>query len=211
MKVASPMPIRVAIADDHALFRQGLRSLLALRAELAVVAETDRVDGLHPMLRHTPCDVLLLDLQLDRNSLADIAALAAQTKVIVVTASEQAEDALAAIRAGASGVVFKRFAIETLVDAVRTVAGGHVWVAPPPGATELEEPLTEPLTPREREIVRHVALGLRNAEVAARLAISEDTVKTHLNKVFQKLGLRDRVQLTLYALRRGLIGMHERP
>ena len=199
MKAATPMPIRVAIADDHALFRQGLRSLLALRAEVAVVAETDRVDALHAMLRETPCDVLLLDLQMDRNSLPDIGALAVQTKVIVVTASERAEDALAAIRAGASGVVLKRFAIETLVDAVRTVAGGHVWVAP------------EPLTPREREIVRHVALGLRNAEVAARLAISEDTVKTHLNKVFQKLGLRDRVQLTLYALRRGLIGMHERP
>ena len=205
------MPIRVAIADDHALFRQGLRSLLALRAEVAVVAETDRVDGLNPMLRDTPCDVLLLDLQMDRNSLGDIAALAAHTKVVVVTASERAEDALAAIRAGASGVVFKRFAIETLVDAVRTVAGGHVWVAPELQAADRDKPLAEPLTPRERQIVRHVALGLRNAEVAARLAISEDTVKTHLNKVFQKLGLRDRVQLTLYALRRGLIGMHERP
>src|SRR5437762_12599690 len=103
MKVASPMPVRVAIADDHALFRQGLRSLLALRAGVAVVAETDRVDGLHPMLRETPCDVLLLDLQMDRHSLPDIAALATLTKVVVVTASERAEDALAAIRAGASG------------------------------------------------------------------------------------------------------------
>ena len=203
--------IRVAIADDHALFRQGLRSLLALRAEIAVVAETDRADGLHPMLGDTPCDVLLLDLQMDRNSLPDIGTLAARTKVIVVTASEQAADALAAIRAGASGVVFKRFAIETLVDAIRAVAGGDVWLAPTLRATEAREPAPEPLTPREHEIVRHVALGLRNAEVAARLAISEDTVKTHLNNVFQKLGLRDRVQLTLYALRRGLIGMHEQP
>ena len=76
---------------------------------------------------------------------------------------------------------------------------------------EAVEPALEPLTAREREIVRHVALGLRNAEVATRLAIREDTVKTHLNNVFQKLGVRDRVQLTLYALRRGLIGMHERP
>jgi len=203
--------IRVAIADDHALFRQGLRSLLALRAEIAVVAETDRADGLNPMLGDTPCDVLLLDLQMDRNSLPDIGTLAARTKVIVVTASEQAEDALAAIRAGASGVVFKRFAIETLIDAIRTVAGGDVWLSPTLREAEAREPAPEPLTPREHEIVRHVALGLRNAEVAARLAISEDTVKTHLNNVFQKLGLRDRVQLTLYALRRGLIGMHERP
>jgi len=206
---ASWMPIRVAIADDHALFRQGLRSLLTLRPEMTVVAEADRVDALHPMLADVDCDVLLLDLQLDRSSLADIGQLASKTCVIVVTASEHPEDALAAIRAGASGVVFKRFAVETLVDAIRTVTDGHVWVMPSlHGAVE---PPLEPLTAREREIVRHVALGLRNAEVATRLAIREDTVKTHLNNVFQKLGVRDRVQLTLYALRRGLIGMHERP
>ena len=205
------MPIRVAIADDHALFRQGLRSLLTLRAEMTVVAEADRVDALHPMLADVACDVLLLDLQMDRSSVADIGQLASQTRVIVVTASEHPEDALSAIRAGASGVVFKRFAVETLVDAIRTVADGHVWVMPSLHGAEAVEPPLEPLTAREREIVRHVALGLRNAEVAARLTISEDTVKTHLNNVFQKLGVRDRVQLTLYALRRGLIGMHERP
>ncbi len=205
------MPIRVAIADDHALFRQGLRSLLTLRPEMTVVAEADRVDALHPMLADVDCDVLLLDLQLDRSSLADIGQLASKTRVIVVTASEHPEDALAAIRAGASGVVFKRFAVETLVDAIRTVADGRVWVMPTLHGAEAVEPALEPLTAREREIVRHVALGLRNAEVATRLAIREDTVKTHLNNVFQKLGVRDRVQLTLYALRRGLIGMHERP
>ena len=208
---ASWMPIRVAIADDHALFRQGLRSLLTLRPEMTVVAEADRVDALHPMLADVDCDVLLLDLQMDRSSLADIGQLASKTRVIVVTASEHPEDALAAIRAGASGVVFKRFAVETLVDAIRTVADGRVWVMPTLHGAEAVEPALEPLTAREREIVRHVALGLRNAEVATRLAIREDTVKTHLNNVFQKLGVRDRVQLTLYALRRGLIGMHERP
>jgi len=205
------MPIRVAIADDHALFRQGLRSLLVLRPEMTVVAETDRVDALHAILADTRCDVLLLDLQMERNSLADIGQLAAHTRVIVVTASELPDDALAAIRAGASGVVLKRFAIETLVDAIRTVADGHVWVTPALHDADAVEPALEPLTAREREIVRNVALGLRNAEVASRLAISEDTVKTHLNNVFQKLGVRDRVQLTLYALRRGLIGMHDRP
>ena len=208
---ASWMPIRVAIADDHALFRQGLRSLLTLRPEMTVVAEADQVNALHPMLADVDCDVLLLDLQMDRSSLADIGQLASKTRVIVVTASEHPEDALAAIRAGASGVVFKRFAVETLVDAIRTVADGRVWVMPTLHGAEAVEPALEPLTAREREIVRHVALGLRNAEVATRLAIREDTVKTHLNNVFQKLGVRDRVQLTLYALRRGLIGMHERP
>ena len=76
-------------------------------------------------------------------------------------------------------------------------------------ASDLREPEPTPLTARERDIVRHVALGLRNAEVAAKLAISEDTVKTHLNNVFQKLGVRDRVQLTRYALRVGLVTVNE--
>jgi DNA-binding NarL/FixJ family response regulator len=151
---------------------------------------------------------------MDRSSLADIKTLAVRTKVIVVTASEHPDDALAAIRAGASGVVFKRFAIESLMEAVRAVTDGQVWM---PAAiqtriaSDLREPEPTPLTVRERDIVRHVALGLRNAEVAAKLAISEDTVKTHLNNVFQKLGVRDRVQLTRYALRVGLIGVDERP
>jgi DNA-binding NarL/FixJ family response regulator len=207
-------PLRIAIADDHALFRQGLKSLLALRDDVAVVGETDRVDGLGPLLASTPCDILLLDLQMDRSSLVEITALAARVKVIVVTASEQPEDALAVIRAGASGVVFKRFAIEQLMDAIDAVANGQVWMPPALQAriaSELREPAPDPLTPREREIVRHVALGLRNAEVAKKLFISEDTVKTHLNNVFQKLGVRDRVQLTLYAIRFGLIDIHEQP
>jgi two-component system NarL family response regulator len=210
---ANPNTLRLAIADDHALFRLGLKSLLALRPDITVVAETERVDDLGPMLDRTPCDVLLLDLQMDRSSLADIGDLARRVKVIVVTASERADDALAAIRAGASAVVFKRFAIESLMDAIAAVARGEVWM--PPNllarvASELREPVRESLTGREREIVRNVALGFRNAEVARTLGITEDTVKTHLNNVFQKLGIRDRVQLTLYAIRFGIISIHER-
>jgi len=211
---APAAPLRIAIADDHALFRQGLKSLLELQGDVTVVAETDRVDGLAPMLASTRCDVLLLDLQMDRTSLVEVEGLADRVKVLVVTASEQAEDALAAIRAGASGVIFKRFAIENLMEAIRAVAEGQVWTPPALQARlarALREPAADPLTPREREIVRHVALGLRNAEVARKLFISEDTVKTHLNNVFQKLGIRDRVQLTLYAIRFGVIGIGERP
>ena len=205
-------PLRIAVADDHALFRQGLKSMLALSPDVVVVGETDRADGLGPMLDKTPCDVLLLDLRMDRSSLIEIEPVARRAKVILVTASELADDALAAIRAGASGIVFKRFAIETLMDAIRAVAAGQVWIPPALQARitlELREPARDPLTPREREIVRHVACGLRNAEVGKKLFISEDTVKTHLNNIFQKLGVRDRVQLTLYAIRIGLIGVHE--
>jgi DNA-binding NarL/FixJ family response regulator len=209
--MAHELRLRIAIADDHALFRQGLKSMLALSPDVEVVAETDKADGLRPMLDAAPCDILLLDLQMDRSSLIEIGPIAQRAKVILVTASELPDDALAAIRAGASGIVFKRFAIETLMDAIRAVAAGQVWMPPALQARiamELREPARDPLTPREREIVRHVALGLRNAEVGKKLFISEDTVKTHLNNIFQKLGVRDRVQLTLYAIRIGLIGVH---
>jgi DNA-binding NarL/FixJ family response regulator len=204
--------IRVAIADDHALFRQGLRAMLAMRGEFTVVGEAERVDAVNALLASTPCDVLLLDLQMDRDTVAELPRLATRVKVIVVTASERVEDALAAIRAGASGVVFKRFAVQTLIDAVRAVAEGQVWMPPNLQATmasALREPVRDPLTPREREIVELVAHGLRNAEVAKRLTITEDTVKSHLNNVFQKLNVRDRVQLTLYALRHGIIRASE--
>ena len=209
---APAKPLRVAIADDHALFRQGLRSLLGMTDDVSVVAETDCAEGIQPMVAATPCDILLLDLQMERSSLIDIAAVSPRTDVIIVTATEGTENALAAIRAGAKGIVFKRFAVETLMDAIRTVSSGQVFM---PAALqtrlvgELREPSHEPFTPREREIVRHVAAGLRNSEIAAKLFISEDTVKTHLGNVFKKVGVRDRVQLTRYALRLGMVGVHD--
>ena len=207
------LPIRVVIADDHTLFRQGLKSMLKLEPTISIVAEVERVAELVPTIEATRADVLMLDLQMDRNSLADIEGLARRVRVLVVTASEQPAEALAALRAGARAVVFKRFAIETLMDAIDAVAEGNVWIPPAlqKHLTErLLEPPEEPLTPREREIVRHVALGLRNAEVAEKLSISEVTVKTHLNNIFQKLGVRGRTALALYAIRLGIIGVEER-
>ena len=208
------MSIRVAIADDHALFRQGLKSMLRLEPEVQVVAELERADALLSTLERTPCDVLLLDLQMERAAFVDIEDLSERVAVVVVTATERVEDAVAALRAGARALVFKRFALETLMTAIRTVMEGHVWL-PPEVQDEITAQLREQpavsLTRREREIVRHVALGMRNAEVAAKLGVTEGTVKTHLNNIFQKLGVRDRVELTLYAVRIGIVRANERP
>jgi DNA-binding NarL/FixJ family response regulator len=206
-------PIRVAIADDHALFRQGLRSMLRLHEGIEVVAELERAADLVPMLDSSACVVLLLDLQMDRSALCDIDVLAPRVAVVIVTASERVDDAIAAIRAGARGVVYKRFALETLLTAVHTVVAGGVWLPPALQAKvvdRMREPQSVALTPREREITSHVARGLRNAEVAAQLSISEVTVKTHVNNIFQKLGIRDRVELALYAVRMGIIAANER-
>lgn len=208
------VPLRVIIADDHVLFRQGLRSMLTkLHPEVTVVGEVDSVGEVAPALARTPCDILLLDLQMDRNALADIGGFARRVRVVVVTASQDPAEALAALRAGARAVVFKRFAVETLMEALRAVREGHIWM-PPALQTELAARLLEPdakaLTSRERDIVRLVALGFHNLEIAKRLSISEVTVKTHLNNVFHKLDVRDRVGLSLYAIRLGLIGIHEK-
>jgi DNA-binding NarL/FixJ family response regulator len=205
-------PVRVIIADDHALFRQGLRLLLDLEPDVKVVAEVHRAADLVATVRSFPSDLVLLDLQMERWSFADIEPLSKEVGVIVLTASERTEDALHAIRLGARAVVQKRFASETLMEAIRAAAEGHTWL-PPALQTELanqwRQPEVKTLSAREREIARLVALGLHNAEIAKKLFISEVTVKTHLNNVFQKLSIRDRVGLVRYAIRIGLVDVHE--
>jgi two-component system, NarL family, response regulator DegU len=213
MMQAAP-PIRLIIADDHALFRQGLRSMLRLHERITIVADVERIAELPAALATSACDVVLLDLQMDRNTLPDVETLGHHVRVVVLTASEHPADALDALRAGARAVVWKRFALETLMEALQVVMDGHVWLPPALQAeitTLALRPAHEPLSAREREIVRLVALGLRNAEVAQRLAIAEATVKTHLNNIFQKLSIRDRVELTRHAIRMGWVGTNETP
>ena len=200
--------IRLVIADDHALFRGGLKSLLRRQRDIQVVGEAETAAALIATVAETSCDILLLDLQMERWALDDIRHLAALTKVIVLTASESVENAIAAMRLGARAVVQKRFAVQTLVEAIHAVAEGLVWMPPSlqaEVASQWTSPASKLLTSRETEIVQHVAGGLRNAEIAQRLAITEATVKAHLNNIFDKLGLRDRVELAVYALKHGLV------
>jgi DNA-binding NarL/FixJ family response regulator len=204
-----PKQMRLIIADDHALFRQGLKSLLSLQPDTQVVAEIESSDDVARVVSATGCDVLLLDLQMDRWMMEDIPQLKRLTDVIVLTASESAENGVRALRLGAKGLVQKRFAIETLMMALRSVADGLVWM-PPTVQTEFarqESSSGKELTPRECEIVRYVASGMRNIEVGERLSITESTVKTHLNNIFQKLGVRDRLELTHYAIKTGMVAV----
>ena len=205
------MQIRIIIADDHALFRGGLKSLLRRQRDMKVVGEVASASAVDAALADTACDVLLLDLQMERWALDDIKRHASLTKVVVLTASESLENALVAMRFGARAVVQKRFAVQTLIEAIRAAARGEVWM-PPSLQAEIATQWgsdSDPLTDREMEIVRLAASGLRNAEIAQQLAITEATVKTHLNNTFHKLGLRDRVGLALYAVRHGLVATRE--
>lgn len=204
------MPIRLIIADDHTLFRQGLRSLLLLQSDIEVVAEAESAAEL-TKLSLTPDDILLLDLQMEQWSIDYIAELSHKTSVIVLTATETVETGVTALRLGARAVVYKRCAIESLVTAIRAVAEGQVWLPPDLQAAFvlLDNSVPKRLTARESEIVRLVAMGMRNAEVAERLSLSENTIKTHLTNIFHKLAIRDRLELVHYAIRTGLVSVRD--
>ena len=200
---------RIVIVDDHTLFREGLRTILEM--------EEDIVE----LVWQTRPDVLLLDIRMPQGSGLDavpaVLRISPGTQVLVLTASDEKEEHVRAFKLGAKGVVLKDSARQTLMQAIHTVSTGQVWVDPRMTGALVEELShlgTDPsgfgardengLTERELEIVRLVASGYKNKEVGHQLTISERTVKTHLTNIFQKLGVRDRVGLVMYALKHGL-------
>ena len=218
MKRSPDTPIRVALLDDHTLFRDGLRRLLDTEPDIDLVAEAKSGSELVPLLERETPDLLLLDLNLQNESGLDLLPRLMEQfpdlKVLVLTASIDQEDRINSIKLGARGVVLKYAASENLIKSIRKVAEGEMWVdqettkklfeelADRKGA-KAESPL-DLLTEREREVTALVGEGLRNKEIADRLFISERTVKTHISNIFQKLDLSDRLELALFAINQGL-------
>ena len=124
-------PVRLILADDHELFRQGLRSLLLRQRDMQLVGEAETVDALFDKVASIPCDILLLDLQMDRWAMDEIRRLTTHTRVLVLTADESTDTAITAMCLGARAIVHKRYAIQTLMTAIRAVAGGRVWMPRP--------------------------------------------------------------------------------
>ena len=211
---------KVAIVDDHTMFREGIKKILSLEPDIEVVGEA--VDGEEVISLLTRChpDVLLLDLKMEKidglTVLPRIVEQYPQLRVIILTASISLPESITVIKEGARGIILKHAASEFLIKGVRKVYAGELW-ADNATMTQVVESLSrkirkEPGTPRskdelsnrEKEVVSLVVSGLRNKEIAEKLFISEQTVKTHLSNIFQKLGLGDRLELALYALRHGL-------
>jgi two-component system response regulator DegU len=211
---------RVVIVDDHTLFREGLRTILEMEEDIEVVADAENAEDIVELVWQTKPDVLLLDIRMPQGSGLDavpaVLRISPRTQVLVLTACDEKEEHVRAFKLGAKGVVLKDSARQTLMQAIHTVVTGQVWVDPRMAGVLVEEishlPSGGPtggrdengLTERELEIVRLVASGYKNKEVGITLTISERTVKTHLTNIFQKLGVRDRVGLVMYALRHGL-------
>ena len=213
------MSITVLVADDQSMVRAGFRMLLSGEPDIDVIAEASNgLEAVQKAARFDPT-VILMDIRMPEldglEATRRIVAADQAARVLIVTTFDLDEYVYEALRAGASGFVLKDEPPERLIAAVRTVAAGEALLSPTITKRVIQEftriPRTTPppelqeLTAREREIFQLVAEGLSNPEIAERLFISETTVKTHVTHVFQKLGLRDRVQAVVLAYRSGLV------
>jgi DNA-binding NarL/FixJ family response regulator len=209
--------IRVVIADDHEVVREGLRAFLALQDDVEVVGEAaDGEEAVTAVARLEP-DVALIDLVMPRvdglEAIKRIRALSLATRVIVLTSFADEDKMLPAVRAGAVGYLLKDVDPQELVAAIRTVHDGET-ILHAAVIRELvrevagdgrEPPADNPLTPREREVLGLIARGRANKAIAFELGVAEKTVKTHVSNILGKLGVSDRTQAALYAVREGLV------
>jgi len=220
-------PVKVLVVDDHTLFRCGITAVLANEESLEVVGEaSDGLEAIEKTKEIAP-DVVLMDLNMPRCSgLEAIQALQAempQVNVLVLTVSEMESDLFAAVKFGAKGYILKNTEPEELIHAIFHIARGGVIVSPLMAAKLLDEfkDLTAgverksaqeadaAISPREGEVLQLVAQGATNKEIADSLFISENTVKTHLRNIMEKLHLANRSQAAAYAVRRGLVHYKE--
>lgn len=215
-------PTRVLIADDQTIVREGLSTLLGLLPDVEVVGvATDGEEAVRLVVEHRP-DVVLMDLRMPRcdgvEATRRIRALARATQVIVLTTYADDASVFAALQAGARGYLTKNASAAEIRQAIAAVRGGDALLDPSVQRRLLDalaataggipeapdEELPDGLTPREAEVLRLMAAGRTNQEIAADLVVSEGTVKTHINRIFAKGGVRDRGQAVAYAYRNGL-------
>ncbi len=213
-----PKKIKVLIVDDHAIVRQGLRTFLELQDDITVVGEAANGRAAVQLSGQMKPDVILMDLVMPEmdgiSAIRQVTELGLGARVIALTSFVDDEKVIAAIQAGACSYLLKDVSPDDLVDAVRAAQRGEARLHPyvtrklmnqlahPQAALQVAGDLTE----REIEVVRLVARGMSNREIADAMVISEKTVKTHVSSILGKLGLEDRTQLAIYALKHGLAG-----
>jgi two-component system, NarL family, response regulator LiaR len=213
--------IRILIADDHAIVREGLRALIATEPGLELVAEaSDGVEAVEKVRTLKP-DIILLDMMMPRkdglDAIHDIIAENPDARILVLTSFAEDEKVFPAIKAGALGYLLKDSSPQDLLQAIRTVHRGEASLHPAIARKLMRElnqppslpPTTDPLTEREVEVLKQVAQGLSNDEIAEKLVVSERTVRTHVSHILDKLHLANRTQLALYAVREGIARLED--
>jgi len=211
--------IKVLIVDDHQVVRQGLRTFLELQEDIVVIGEAgDGVQAVEMVHQYHP-DVVLMDLVMPRldgiAATRQVKSLAADVKVIALTSFTEDDKVFPAIQAGASSYLLKDVSPDDLVEAIRAAYHGEARLHPEitrrlmeqvsQQVTPRRETQVDDITDRERDVVRLVARGRSNHEIAQELVISEKTVKTHISNILSKLHLQDRTQLAIYAIKKGLV------
>jgi len=202
-------PLTIVIADDHAVVREGLRMLLEAESDLQVLGEASSLDDARVLLRELTPAVLVLDLHMGRDLsigvLSELRQASPDTAVVILTMEDDPAFVAPAWAAGAAAYVLKEASRTDLLRAIRTVAAGGRYLDPAVGGWAVNSGEDSVLTERELEVLRYVALGHTNADIAKRMYISARTVETHRANLQRKLGVSGRPELVRYALQRGLI------
>ncbi|MCP9952386.1 MULTISPECIES: response regulator [Actinomadura] len=210
--------IKVLIADDHPVVRQGLRTFLGIQDDIEVVGEAEDGTSAVTLAESLEPDIVLMDLKMPGadglTALTELRARGVQARVLVLTSVTERGHVLPAVQAGAAGYLYKDVDPQALVQAIRAVHDGHVLFAPDAAEAMLRDGTADggggddrglaALTEREREVLVHIARGRSNREIARALVVSEKTVKTHVSNLLMKLGVQDRTQAALYAVRHGV-------
>lgn len=213
--------IKLLIVDDHTIFREGLRALLELEDDFTVIGEASRGEEAVVVVMDEAPDVILLDLHLPDGSGSEFCRrlrhVCPETRVLILSAYDDDQEVTASLIAGASGYVLKTVNGERLAENIRAVYRGEVLLSPTVAAkvvqqlsrlqeeTGRREEALHDLTPREREVFFLASRGLKNAEIAAKLYLSEKTIKTHLRNIYNKLNLASKADLRLFAVKMGLV------
>ncbi|MBD2421838.1 response regulator transcription factor [Anabaena cylindrica FACHB-243] len=209
--MSSSTPIRVLIADDHYIVRQGLATIINRDPEMTVIAQAEDGQQAIALFQEYQPDVALMDLRMPQiggvEAITAIRAEFKQARIMVLTTYDGDEDIYRGLQAGAQGYLLKDAKPNELLNAIRKIHSGQKYVPPEVGAKLVQRMSNPELSNRELDVLRLIAQGMSNLDIGAALSIGESTVKSHVNRILSKLGVNDRTQAVIVAIKRGIVSL----